>query len=52
VDSRSLDAVKVLVEAGSDLSTKDRVYNGTPLEWAEYLQRTEIAAYLRERLSE
>jgi peptide-methionine (S)-S-oxide reductase len=49
VDSGSLDAVKVLAEAGSALSTKDHVHQGTPLDWAEYLQRFEIAAYLRSR---
>jgi len=35
VDSGSLDAVKVLVEAGAGLRTKDRVHQGTPLDWAE-----------------
>jgi hypothetical protein len=49
VDSGSLEAVKVLVEAGADLRTRDHLYKGTPLDWAEYLQRTEIAAYLREK---
>ena len=47
VDSGSLDAVEVLVEAGAPLDPKDRVYDGTPLDWAEYLGRREIAAYLR-----
>ena len=49
VDSRSLDAVRVLVEAGADRRARDRIYDGTPLGWAEYLQRGEIAAYLREK---
>ncbi len=49
VDSGSLDAVKVLVEAGAELGANDRAYQGTPLDWAEHLQRTEIAAYLREQ---
>lgn len=49
VDSGSLETVKVLVETGAGLGTKDRIYDGTPLDWAEHLQRTEIAAYLRER---
>ena len=48
VDSGSLDAVKVLVEAGADLGTRDRTHQGTPLDWAEYLERREITAYLRE----
>jgi peptide-methionine (S)-S-oxide reductase len=47
VDSGSLDAVKVLVEAGADLGMRDRIYEGTPLDWAEHLKRPEIGAYLR-----
>ena len=57
--SGSLDAVKILVEAGSDLHRRDKIYGGTPLGWAEYArqeqkddsraeQYAEIAAYLRE----
>jgi RNA polymerase sigma factor (sigma-70 family) len=60
VDSGSLDAVKVLVAAGAELGTRDRIHQGTPLDWAEYLQGeakredgvkqyAEIAAYLREK---
>lgn len=59
VCSGSVEAVRVLVEAGADLRTKDRAWDGTPLEWAEYYIREakgadvgkpypEIAAYLRE----
>lgn len=58
--SGSLDAVKVLVEAGANLATKDRAEHATPLGWAEYAETlpgaatrgkeyTEIAAYLREK---
>jgi hypothetical protein len=58
--SGSLDAVKVLVEAGATLTTKDRAEHATPLGWAEYAetlpgaatrgkQYAEIAAYLREK---
>ena len=58
VSSGSLDAVEVLVEAGADLSAKDRAWGGTPLGWAEHglsegqggrggNQFAEIAAYLR-----
>jgi peptide-methionine (S)-S-oxide reductase len=39
VSSGSLAAVKVLVEAGADTGKRDRIYDGTPLDWAEYLQR-------------
>jgi len=57
--SGSLDAVKVLVEAGADLNRRDTVHNATPLDWAEHAlegqkeesdkQYREIAAYLREK---
>jgi len=59
--SGSLEAVKVLVEAGAKLTTRDKAEDATPLGWAEYAdtlpeERTrgkqfkEIATYLRERL--
>jgi Ankyrin repeats (3 copies) len=58
--SGSLHAVKVLVEAGANLTTKDRAEHATPLGWAEYAETlpraanpgkrfAEIAAYLREK---
>ena len=58
VCSGSLEAVKMLVEAGADVAAKDRAWSGTPLGWAEYYVREakgddagksypEIAAYLR-----
>jgi peptide-methionine (S)-S-oxide reductase len=56
--SASLDSVKVLVEAGARLDTKDKANQGTPLGWADYAaegggdrarQYAEIAAYLREK---
>jgi Ankyrin repeats (many copies) len=58
VASGSLDAVKLLVEAGADPSTRDSAWGGTPLGWAEHYvdegherqpdrQYAEIAAYLR-----
>jgi peptide-methionine (S)-S-oxide reductase len=37
VGSGSLDAVRVLVEAGAPLDVKDRLFDGTPCRWAEYL---------------
>lgn len=37
VFSTSLEAVKVLVEAGARLDLVDRMYSGTPLGWAQYL---------------
>ena len=58
--SGSLEAVKVLVEAGANLATKDSAEHATPLGWADYAQSSsgpasrgeqyrEIAAYLREK---
>jgi hypothetical protein len=47
VSSGSLAAVRTLVDAGADLGLRDREYQGTPLDWAEYLQRAEIAVWLR-----
>lgn len=61
VSSGSLDAVRVLVEAGADLARQDLAWGGTPLGWAEHYlgetksgdnpdrQYAEIAAYLRGR---
>jgi peptide-methionine (S)-S-oxide reductase len=60
VCSGNLEAVKALVEAGAQLDTKDRAWNGTPLGWAEYYLNEvkgdkamkhyqEIAAYLRDK---
>ena len=41
--------VRLLVERGARLDVRDLVYGGTPLDWAEHGQRTEIAEYLRGR---
>jgi peptide-methionine (S)-S-oxide reductase len=58
--SGCLEAVKVLVEGGARLDTRDTAEQATPLGWAEYAttlprasvggrQYAEIAAYLREK---
>jgi len=41
VFSGSLESVKVLVDAGADLTAKDLVYEGAPLGWAMYMQTEE-----------
>jgi peptide-methionine (S)-S-oxide reductase len=48
VSSRSLETVKVLVEAGARLDVADTAHNGTPLGWAKYggAGYEEIVAYL------
>jgi peptide-methionine (S)-S-oxide reductase len=53
VSSGSLDAVKVVVQAGANLSVRDTAYGGTPLGWAEHSkgepQYDAIAGYLLEK---
>jgi ankyrin repeat protein len=39
--------VRLLVERGARLDIKDTIYEGTPLGWARYGGRTDIAEYLR-----
>ena len=43
-----LDVVKLLVERGARLDIKDTIYQGTPLGWAKYRERPEIAGFQRE----
>jgi peptide-methionine (S)-S-oxide reductase len=54
VSSGSLEAVRVLVEAGADPAARDTAYGATPLGWAEHARGKPaydaIAAYLRERV--
>jgi len=44
-----LEVVKVLIEKGARLDIKDTIHQGTPLGWAEYLEKPAIAEYLRSR---
>lgn len=46
--SDNLEVVKLLVERGARRDVKDKIYEATPLEWAEYGKRDEIAQYLRD----
>jgi hypothetical protein len=41
VYSGSLESVKMLVEAGANLQAVDKIYDGTPLGWAKYMQTEE-----------
>lgn len=41
--------VRLLVERGARLDIRDTIHEGTPLDWAEYGGRKEIAAYLRNK---
>ena len=45
------DVVRLLVERGARLDIRDTIYRATPLEWAEYGKKDEIAEYLRRFLS-
>src|SRR5262249_38406721 len=47
--SNHAEVVRLLVERGARLDLQDTVYRGTPLDWANYGERTEIAEYLRAR---
>ncbi|MES1219005.1 MAG: ankyrin repeat domain-containing protein [Bacteroidota bacterium] len=47
--SGSLDAVKVLIEAGARLDLKDKIYGGTPIGWAEYMQTETEDEEMREK---
>ena len=40
--------VRLLVERGARLDVRDLVHDGTPLDWAWYGQRREIAEYLQD----
>ena len=42
-----LDVVKLLVEGGARLDTKDVIWHGTPADWARHEGRSEVEAYLR-----
>jgi len=56
VSSGSLSCVKLLVNAGANLNEEDRVFNGTPRQWARHMQNentglqqeryAQIASYL------
>ena len=41
--------VRLLVERGARLDIKDKIYQGTPLAWAEHGEKQSVAAYLRSR---
>jgi ankyrin repeat protein len=45
--SDHLDTVRLLVERGARLDIRDTIHQGTPLGWAEFGQRVEIAVYLK-----
>ena len=42
-----LDVVRVMVQRGARLDLRDRIWDGTPLDWAIHLEQGHIADYLR-----
>ena len=50
--SNHADAVRLLVSRGARTNIQDTLYRGTPLDWAIYGGRTEIADYLRDQGAE
>ena len=44
-----IDVVKLLLDRGARTDVKDTVWQSTPLGWAEYQGRTDVAEYLRSR---
>jgi hypothetical protein len=51
--SGSMEAVKLLVEAGADLRATDWMYQGIPLDWAIYLQtEDEVDEGMKEKYRE
>jgi len=42
-----VDLVRQLIDLGADVDALDAHYKATPLQWAEYFNRTETADYLR-----
>jgi ankyrin repeat protein len=41
------EVVRLLVERGARLDVKDKLYEGTPLDWALHVEREGLADYLR-----
>jgi hypothetical protein len=44
-----LAAVEALLDHGADPSARDDEFHATPLQWAEFLRRSEVVRYLTER---
>lgn len=42
-----LNALRLLVQAGADLTVIDPGFNATPLGWAKFFEKENAAAYLR-----
>ncbi len=45
------EVVRLLAERGAPLIVRDTIFEGTPLDWALHDGRTEVAEYLRQRVT-
>lgn len=45
------EVVRLLVERGGRVDLKDILWRGTPADWARHEGRTEIEAYLRDKMA-
>ncbi|HEU5165095.1 MAG TPA: ankyrin repeat domain-containing protein [Chitinophagaceae bacterium] len=52
VYSGSIESVKLLINGGAYLNAKDRIYDGTPLDWAKYMQKEEKDKSKRKKFAE
>ena len=52
VYSGSIESVKLLINAGAYLNAKDRIYDGTPFDWAKYMQKEEKDKSKRKKFAE
>jgi hypothetical protein len=43
-----LEVVQLLLDRGADPAARDPEFNATPLQWAEFLRRRDVAAFLAE----
>ena len=46
-----LDLIRLLIDAGADVTTRDAVYKATPREWAAFFNRSEAVELLTSRES-
>ena len=52
VYSGSIESVKLLINGVAYLNAKDRIYDGTPLDWAKYMQKEEKDKSKRKKFAE
>ena len=50
-DRNDIQLAQLALSAHPDLGIKDKIYDGTPLGWAEHLQRTQIAELIRKSVA-